>query len=189
MASADPGAGTLFESRIDPVGKCVMRVPGPDQHMPAAGPVLQHAGGKSLDDSDRDAIVLIASPRRLMREALVLELEAARPGVAVVGIEDLSDLPQVAVVPTVCLLDAFNTCFAEGERSAAIAALRSSWPSIRILALCRPGGAAGGRAWLKAGADGCFSTDDPPQLLLAAVGVLLAGGMFLPARLVHGLLQ
>lgn len=136
-----------------------------------------------------DAIVLIASPRRLMRETLALELKSALPEIGIVSAEGLDELGDLGSTLAVCVLDARDAEFGDAERREALVRLRTAALSMRVLALCHPGADEDGRAWLAAGADGCFSTEDPLELLIAAVRVLLAGGMFLPAPLVRRLLR
>ncbi|TPW28183.1 response regulator transcription factor [Pararhizobium mangrovi] len=132
--------------------------------------------------------VLIAMDRRLIREALAYELRKRFGESCVLAVQDdQAREPTGGDEPSVIILDC---CDGDGDADAQATIQRTAhdFPTARILVLCEPETLASLPVWLSGEIGGCFTSNDPLELLMAAVGVLMAGGVFFPAPLVRRLL-
>lgn len=139
-----------------------------------------------MTDLKPKATVTIRSRRLLLVESIIHHFRSAAPEFAVVGFEDAAD---VIDGPVVCILETGELRVDPARRRRMVGEIARNLPGGRILVLsgCRQEADAIG--WLTAGADGYCSTQSSLDLLVAAVHVLAAGGIFLPTDLAQSLLK
>jgi DNA-binding NarL/FixJ family response regulator len=139
------------------------------------------------DTSDRGAspLVLVRSSRRLLVDCLSHHFTTAEPAFRVA-----SNIPDVVdpSIPMVCLYDVGLRHYSGPEKENALAELRLAAPDARILIYSGHMSGADASEWILAGAHGYFSTLSTKAMLTAAVSLLAAGGVYLPAEVTRSLL-
>lgn len=155
---------------------------GADDNVAGSGPADAPA---AEGDSER-AVVFVASPLRLLRESLGIELAAALPEAVIIDAEN-PIVSQYRDRMAVYILDVCDRHFEGQERPAAIRAVHRRLPLVRVLVLSRSQGDAETAAWAQAGADGFVSTHQSFELLRIAVQLLLAGQLFFSPQILKSL--
>lgn len=130
-------------------------------------------------------LVLVRSNRRLLVDCLSHHFTTAEPAFRVASSIPGSLDPSV---PTVCVYDVGLTRHDPPQKRRAVEELRHVAPDMRILIYGGRSSEAEAGAWILAGAHGYFSTLSTKAMLTAAVTLLAAGGIYLPADVMRSLL-
>jgi DNA-binding NarL/FixJ family response regulator len=149
---------------------------------PAAKFVPSSPAPESVTSPSRVAVV---EPRRLIGECLVRSLGEAGPTLDVRHYETTGAIDADEGRPDLVLLS-IDIERDGGARAAAsrIAAIRAGDPEIRIAVLGTGFGSDTIVQMIRAGATGCIPTSEGLQVVLHAIGLVMAGGLFVPADVV-----
>ncbi|MGP1357300.1 hypothetical protein [Roseicyclus sp.] len=130
-------------------------------------------------------LVLVRSNRRLLVDCLSHHFTTAEPAFRVASSIPGSRDP---AVPMVCVYDVGLASYDLPDKKRAIEELRDAAPDMRILIYAGRTSDAEAGEWIIAGAHGYFSTLSTKAMLTAAVTLLAAGGLYLPADVTRSLL-
>ncbi len=126
--------------------------------------------------------ILLVDPSPISRECLAYTLQSRVKDLVIEGVARCGDASMQD--PDAVLIDIKGATAGEHEASKEIAAIRNRYGHARILVLSNLIDASAAVTSIRNGADGYVPTSLSLDILVAALGLVLAGGIFIPTELI-----
>ncbi len=149
----------------------------------AAPEVFLVQPASQFDEPSSGQVVYVVDTRRLYCEGICHRLQELMPSIKVRGSDNILEIQEELPVAGLVLLSASTAQLEEKSTRADIVKVRRRFDPLPVILVTEQENAAFSLSALRSGIRGCFPATLGIELLASAVRLVLAGGTFVPPKL------